>query len=168
MPIGRNQWLNKEQNIGCLFNIIASLFVFGKKGEKNNLFWQVTAATDNSNRGQVYSWCLSFLLSCRQLISLFFWFQFYCVNSTAAGVAAAAGFTEVCFQSSEGHASSQPGGQFSPSLNRFPLCNITTLLLHFIMRLIQVEHKCSWAELNQNVFNFHRAQTQVDRSNGPS
>ena len=40
----------------------------------------------------------------------FFVPQFHCINNTAAGVAAAAGFTEVCLQSSEAHTSNQPGG----------------------------------------------------------
>lgn len=37
--------------------------------------------------------------------------QFYCINSTAAGIAATAGFTEICYQSSEALAGSQPGGE---------------------------------------------------------
>lgn len=37
--------------------------------------------------------------------------QFHCIISTAAGVAAAAGFTEICLQSSEANSSSQPGGR---------------------------------------------------------
>lgn len=38
--------------------------------------------------------------------------QFYCINTTAAGVAATAGFTEICLQSSEALTGSQPGGVY--------------------------------------------------------
>lgn len=38
--------------------------------------------------------------------------QFYCINTTAAGVAAAAGFTEVCLQSPEAVTGSKPGGVY--------------------------------------------------------
>lgn len=37
-------------------------------------------------------------------------FQFRCVDSTAAGVAAAAAFAEICLQSSEANSGTQPGG----------------------------------------------------------
>lgn len=44
------------------------------------------------------------------MFAFFFFVQFYCINTTAAGIAATAGFTEICHQSSEALTDSQPGG----------------------------------------------------------
>lgn len=74
--------------------------------------------------------------------------QFYCINTTAAGIAATAGFTEICYQSSEALTDSQPGGE----------------------RVFSFNFKCSFQyHLYTNVYLVcNRTQTQVDQSNGPS
>lgn len=54
--------------------------------------------------------CISnFSLQCLEKNDLLV--QFYCISTTAAGIAATAGFTEICHQSSEALTDSQPGGE---------------------------------------------------------
>lgn len=53
----------------------------------------------------------------RRVLLLLYPFQFRCVDSTAAGVAAAAAFAEICLQSSEANSGTQPGG--TKKIHRF-------------------------------------------------